>query len=276
MKLICEHCKQEFVSKRRKRKYCCIQCANKAISRQRSEAIEQKPEKIVWSSGGGIQSTAIAVLICNGVLPKPDYAVMIDVGYESARTIDYINRIVVPNMEKAGVKFELIRADKYTTVEIMKNGRCNLPAFRKNVDGSVSRLDTRCNGPWKQTVLKRWLKEQNVEKCVNWIGISTDEKQRAGKNTFLKWIRNEYPLINLGISRKDCVEIIKQAGWEMPIRTSCIMCPLRTKFEWLRLKVDCPEDFKKACEIEEHIRAIDENVFLSKDCRPLCEVIETE
>lgn len=62
----------------------------------------------------------------------------------------------------------------------------------------------------------------------------------------------------------------------MPIRTSCIMCPLRTKFEWLRLKVDCPEDFKKACEIEEHIRAIDENVFLSKDCRPLCEVIETE
>ena len=32
----------------------------------------------LWSSGGGVQSSAIAVLIAQGKLPKPDIAVMID------------------------------------------------------------------------------------------------------------------------------------------------------------------------------------------------------
>jgi hypothetical protein len=32
----------------------------------------------LWSSGGGTQSTAIAVLILQGRLPKPDLAVIVD------------------------------------------------------------------------------------------------------------------------------------------------------------------------------------------------------
>lgn len=277
MTLICQNCGKPFESKRKSMKYCCHSCANKAAADERSARIDRAEKKIVWSSGGGIQSTAIAVLIYRGKLPKPDFAFMADAGYESKRTIDYIHRIVQPKLKEVGVNFEIVSASQYVDVNLFDiNGFCNIPAFRKNVDGSVSRLDTRCNGVWKQIVMRKWLREHGVVSCINWVGISTDESHRAGKSTGLKWITNSYPLIDLGLSRKDCVQLIKQAGWEMPIRTSCIMCPLRTKYEWLRLKMDCPEDFERAKQIEQEIWKIDRNVYLNYECRPLAEYVEGE
>lgn len=274
--LICQNCGKEFESTRRSKKYCSCACANKAAADSRSNELTTKERAVVWSSGGGIQSTAIAVLIWQGKLPKPDYSIMIDTGYESARTINYIHRVAQPKLAEVGVNFELIDASKYTNVNIMADGHCNIPAFRKNEDGTVSKFSTHCNGTWKQQVMKRWLRERGVERCEDWVGISTDESRRAGKQTGLKWIENRYPLIDLGLSRTDCVNLIKDAGWEMPLRTSCVMCPLRTKYEWLKLRVDCPEDFDRACVIEKRIQDEDPRIFLNPSCVPLSEYVEGE
>lgn len=277
MKLVCECCGQEFDSDRRSKRFCSRSCANKSSADKRTEQFDDKDSAIVWSSGGGIQSTAIAVLIYQGKLPKPDYCFMADCGYESARTIDYINRIVIPKLAEVGVEFSLVPSSDYVDVELMdKNGFCNLPAYRVFPDGTVSHLSTRCNGAWKQYVMRKWLREHGVEKATDWVGISTDEARRANKIDRIKWITNAYPLIDLNLSRKDCVQLIKDAGWEMPIRTSCVMCPQRTTFEWLKLKVDCPEDFKRACEIEKEIQRVDPNVWLTPFGRPLADVVDTE
>lgn len=277
MLLICEQCGKTFESERRSKKYCSCACSNRANGKKRATEFENQDEKIVWSCGAGIQSTAIAVLICQGKLPKPDFAFMADCGYESDRTYDYINRVLKPNLAEADVDLQVVPSCEYVEVEIMdKNGRCNLPAYRKNEDGTVSHLSTRCNGTWKQRVMKNWLREQGATKVIDWVGISTDEARRAGKNTGLNWVTNAYPLIDLNMSRRDCVDLIRDAGWEMPLRTSCIMCPQRTLFEWVRLSVDCPEDFERACQMEDEIRKIDQNVFLNGKCRPLREVIEGE
>lgn len=274
MELTCSYCGKIFQSNRRSRKYCSCACSNFATAKKRANEHDNKDAVIVWSSGGGIQSTAIAVLICQGVLPKPDYALMVDCGYESTRTLDYIRRVVSPKLDEVGVKFHVISSQKYVSVDLVDaKGHCNIPAFRKLEDGSVSHLSTRCNGTWKQTVMKKWLREQGVEKCLDWVGISTDEARRANKDSGAKWIVNSYPLMELNYSRTDCVNIIKKAGWEMPLRTSCIMCPQRTKFEWLRLFVDCPEDFERACKIEKEIQETDSTIWLSSECRTLAEVI---
>ena len=47
----------------------------------------------VWSYGGGTQTAAIAVLILQGRLPKPDIAVMADTGREIASTWDYLRNL---------------------------------------------------------------------------------------------------------------------------------------------------------------------------------------
>jgi len=57
---------------------------------------------VVWSSGGGVQSSAIAALICQGKLPKPDLAVMADTGREYSPVWDYMNEYVIPDLRKAG------------------------------------------------------------------------------------------------------------------------------------------------------------------------------
>ena len=40
----------------------------------------------IWSSGGGVQSTALAVLICSGKLPSPDLAMIVDTTRERSTT----------------------------------------------------------------------------------------------------------------------------------------------------------------------------------------------
>ena len=275
--LECAHCGALFESVRRSKKYCCCACANTASANKRSQELHNRAEKIVWSSGGGVQSTAIAALIYKGVLPKPDYAVMIDTGYESEKTIQYIHDIIIPKMAEVGVRFELVPTTRYGSADILdKNGGVNIPAFQKHSDGRVSKFSTRCNNSWKVKILHRYLREHGVTKCIDWVGISTDEARRGYKNTGLKWITNKYPLLDLGYSRDDCIKIIKEVGWPVPVRTSCIFCPLRTNYEWLRLKYENPADFERACEIEDYIRSVRPDVYLNSACRSLGEVLESE
>lgn len=277
MVLICQQCGKPFESVRWSRKFCSCACSNANSNARRSKEFDDKPTQTVWSSGGGIQSTAIAVLIWNGTLPKPDFAFMADCGYESQSTYDYAERVLKPKMAEVGVEYNVVKSSDYVDVELInRQGFCTLPAFRLKEDGSVSHLSTHCNGVWKQQVMKKWLREHGVEKAENWIGISTDEARRANRSNADKWLTKRYPLLELGLSRKDCANLIRDNGWELPQRTSCIMCPQRTRFEWLRLMMESPDDFKRAVEIDERMRRIDPTIFLLPDCKPLREILDNE
>ena len=50
----------------------------------------------LWSSGGGTQSAAIAVLILQGKLPRPDLAVIADTEREKASTWAYMDEYTQP------------------------------------------------------------------------------------------------------------------------------------------------------------------------------------
>ena len=69
----------------------------------------------VWSCGGGRQSCAIAVLIIQGRLPKPDFAVMSDTGRERYTTFPYVHKYLVPELESVGVKLEIVKASSGDT-----------------------------------------------------------------------------------------------------------------------------------------------------------------
>lgn len=63
----------------------------------------QKPRANVWSYGGGTQSVAIAALIIQGRLPKPDYAVIADTGMEKQSTWDYMDNVTNPALKSIGL-----------------------------------------------------------------------------------------------------------------------------------------------------------------------------
>jgi len=222
-----------------------------------------------WSCGGGVDSTAIAVLICTGKLPKPDLAIMVDVGYEKKSTWEHVLGTLVPRLDEVGVKLEIVETRKYTDNGLIDpQGRVAIPAYRKNVDGSVSKMHTWCNGKWKAQVTRRWLREQGVRRVEQWLGMAADETRRA-RPSDRAWIVHRWPLIEMGLTREGCCHAIGCAGWPMPPRTSCYLCPQQSNREWQQMAEHEAEEFAKAQEAERWIQERHKNVFLHSKCEPI-------
>ncbi len=52
----------------------------------------------ILSNGGGTQSTAMIVLIAQGVLQRPDAIIIADTGREASTTWEYLEQVTGPYM----------------------------------------------------------------------------------------------------------------------------------------------------------------------------------
>lgn len=85
--------------------------------------------------------------------------------------------------------------------------------------------------------------------CTALIGFDAQEKKRVNKRTE-KGITKEYPLIENGLTRNDCKQLIRKHGLKVPPKSGCYFCPFQTKKEWKKLMVTHPALFKKAVALE--------------------------
>ena len=86
-----------------------------------------------------------------------------------------------------------------------------------------------------------------------WLGISTDEFSRTRPSREL-WMRNRYPLIEAGMSRRDCL-----AWWSARYdraleRSACVGCPYQSRRRWVETMRRWPELFAEAVEIDAGMR----------------------
>lgn len=223
---------------------------------------------IVWSYGGGTQTAAIAVLILQGKLPKPNIAVMADTGREIESTWTYLRTVVQPALDLIGLTVEIAQHD-LATVDLWTDDSILIPAFTSLADGG--KLPTYCSNEWKRRVVMRWLKAQGVERAEMWLGISRDEAHRM-KDSDAKWLTHRYPLIELMMSREDCVRITREMGWPDAPKSTCKICPHLSNSTWLEMQTDDPEDFYEAVRIEREIQKRDPNIFLHRSAKPLDEI----
>lgn len=246
--------------------YCSRDCSNK---HRRIKERQDKKTYIVWSCGGGVQSTAIAALIYKGEIPLPDYAVMVDTGYEKSYVMDYVRNIIIPKMAEVGLVLNIIKTSDYVKQKIITDeGFCIIPVFKK-IKNNSCKLHTCCNDKWKVGVIRKWLLKQGVEQYRSLIGISTEESHRQRK-AHKKYYTNTYPLIGMGLNRDDCINYICEvAGWKEPERSSCIICGQQDDGEWWKMAMIYRDDFKKAVETEKQIQLTNPNIFLHRKCKPL-------
>ena len=236
----------------------------------------------IWNYGGGVQSCAIAVLILQGKLPKPDFAVIADTGREKQTTWDYLDNVVAPAMAEIGIKIHRPHKDRYAYrhQDLWSNNGETLmiPAFTTE-NNRVSKLPGFCSSRWKKEVVCNFLKREHGIKssCMrNWIGFSTDEPRRASRMMVSKdylagklWL----PLIEgVRMSRAECVKLVEDFGWPTPPRSSCWMCPNAGDAEWREIKQNRPDEFEAACKLDEEIRQRDPHAWLHKSAKPLREV----
>ena len=232
-----------------------------------------KPQ--VWSSGGGVQSTAIAALICQGKLPKPDLALIADTGREHTPVWAYLENVVRPALRDAGVELHIASHD-LSTVDLW-SGKAGdtllIPAYTDAAkSGREGRLPKYCSQEWKTRVVQRFCREQGIRDADLWIGFTIDEMERMRAYRDGQPWQHVYPLVHLRLSRGDCLSAIEKMGWPPPARSACWMCPFRSDREWLHLKKTAPEDFQAAVELEREVRQRDPSAFLHKSLVPLDEV----
>lgn len=223
----------------------------------------------VWSSGGGVQSAAIAALIVQGKL-RPDLAVIIDTEREQSTTWTYMDEVITPALATVGVVLNRVKKSQFESIDLYggkDRDTLLIPAFT-NLSGDVGKLPTYCSSYWKREVVKRWCNVQGLTAVDQWIGISVDEMGRIQKDKSKKW-KTRYPLIELALNRAECVALVKRMGWPTPPRSSCYMCPNHTAHEWRDIRDNKPNDWQAAIKFEREIRLIDANAFLHHDAVPL-------
>ncbi len=227
----------------------------------------------VWSSGGGVQSTAIAVLILQGRIEPPDFAVIADTERELHTTWGYLNKYTGPAMAAIGVPIHRVEKSRYATVDLYGGAEKKsllIPAFTTKGD-DIGKLPGYCSNEWKARVIQRWAtQEQKLKAVTLWMGISTDEQRRAS-NPVGKW-QKRYPLIELNLSRNDCLNLVMDFGWPEPPRSSCWMCPNHREGEWQWQKDNAPTDHLKAIAFDADIRKVDADAWLHPSAKPLGDV----
>ena len=227
-------------------------------------------KKQVWSSGGGVQSTAIAAMICAGKLPKPDLAVIADTGREYTPVFEYINAVVIPALWRSGVELH-IAPHSLATVDLWsgKDGdTLVIPAFTDQA-GQRGKLPKYCSQEWKTRVVQRFCRQHGITDADQWIGFTIDEMERMRVYREGASWQHVYPLIDARMTRGDCLALIERMGWPPPPRSACWMCPFRSDDEWRLMLDESPGDFQLAVDFERAAQKRDPNVFLHRSCKPL-------
>lgn len=111
------------------------------------------------SLGAGVQSTTLALLTSDGILPRVDAAIFADTGWEPQEVYDHLDHLERYMMEKAGIP--VIRAGRGRLQDDVLDRRkfATLPAWTKKADGSRGRILRQCTPKYKVEPIERVLRE---------------------------------------------------------------------------------------------------------------------
>lgn len=237
------------------------------------------------SYGGGVQSTALVVLAATGRI-EADVALFANVGDDSEKpkTIQYVHEVAIPWAAERGFPIhELQRVRRDGTVETLHqqlnadSRTINIPVRMAN--GAPGNRN--CTHTFKMAVVRRWLKAHGASAANPadvLIGISTDEIERASNRRDEPIESPHYPLIDLGLDRAACAQIIRDAGLPVPPKSACYFCPLHNRQAWAEMRRDEPDLFEKSVQLERVLnirrdKLGKDHVFLTRYGRPLNEAI---
>lgn len=229
---------------------------------------------VAISLGWGVQSWTLAAMSALGALPKVDAAVHSDTQHERGVTYDFAQQWT-PWLEGHGIKIATVVNQGYGATDVViKNNKIQIPAFTIG-DSGKGQVRRQCTMSWKISPLRRWLQEHRNKRPVElWLGISTDEWQRA-KDSDRKYLKHRFPLLDLGMSRQDCLDWLAAHDLPSPGKSSCVFCPFLNKDAWINMRLYQPEDFAKAVEIDEAIRHVrmPGELFVHSSRKPLEEAV---
>ena len=184
-----------------------------------------------WLSyGGGVNSTALAILMVRGKLPQYDpwRILFSDTGEEKPETYAYIRDHFEPWLAMHGKTLEKVRPKE------------SVLARWERLKVTGSRLVRTCSVEGKIRPQERYRKAEGGGIAL--LGIDASEAHR---------MPNEVrPLVDLNIDRDECDLIIAAEGLPNPGKSGCWMCPFMRVGEIVKLAKLNPCGFERIERLE--------------------------
>lgn len=178
---------------------------------------------IALSLGWGVQSFTLAALSALGELPKLDAAIHSDTTHEREATYAFAAQWT-PWLIEHGIQVATVRNEARGGTDVVIGGNETPIPARTLRDGNGGRMHRQCTNTWKIQPIRRYLQEhRNGQPVELWLGISTDEWHRA-KDADVGYITHRFPLLELGMSRADCLNWLEAHGLPSPGKSSCTFC----------------------------------------------------
>jgi hypothetical protein len=248
------------------------------------------PSLRVLSLGAGVQSTTLALMAAHGEIEPPDRAIFADTQSEPAAVYTHLRWLISDNVLPFPVHIVTAGNLRNQIVAGMLNGSSRIdghPPFFSPPGGMIHR---QCTHDFKIVPLRKKIRElagikqrssgpkQPVVTLI--IGISRDEAHRMRSPDF-RWIKNEYPLVDRGITRRDCLRWLFEHGYPRPRKSACFFCPYQSNAEWDDLRKHDWVAWDEAVQIDALIRpgsshkAKGAEWYLHRSLRPLAEALLT-
>lgn len=236
----------------------------------------------VLSLGAGVQSTTLALMAARGEIAPPDLAVFADTGAEPGPVYDHLQWLTSPNVAlpfpvkivTAGSLRMNLREGTNTTGHRF----VGVPFFGRTEGGRSMMARRQCTEEYKLKPIRKFIRDTigsarpRKGSCVMLIGISRDEVERI-KPSRVNYIVNEYPLVDIGMRRWECIKWLERNGYPLPPKSACAECPFRSDREWRWLRDCAPDDWEEACKTDEMIRKYPgrfrSELFLHRSLTPL-------
>jgi hypothetical protein len=210
----------------------------------------------VLSLGWGVQSFTLAAMSALGEIEPFDVALHADTKHESILTYQFVNRWTKWLIDHGLKVITVCNKTNEIVEQCSRSMRTPIPAFTQ-IPGNKTKgqLHRQCTRNWKIYPMRRWLQanrnKQPIEQC---IGISLDEFQRM-KPSDRKYIVNRWPLIEIKMTRIDCINWLSNRNLEIPPKSACVFCPYRSNAEWTQV-LTTSEDYSKAIAADHAIRSV--------------------
>lgn len=241
------------------------------------------------SYGGGVQSTALLVLASQGRIEFP-LMLFANVGdqAENPETLAYYHQHAVPFAEAHGIELVELRwvdrtgrtRDLYEDLLRQEN---SLTIPLRDSGGFGNR---KCTGRYKIDIVARELRHRGAtaeQPAQVALGFSVDEIERARPGVDRKhpWTVRVHPLLDLGLSRRDCLRVVADAGLPQPPKSSCWFCPYQGREQWRQRRRHQPELWARAVALDStlsdrHERLRGDRAGLASATLPLDQAIDDQ
>lgn len=203
--------------------------------------------KTYISFSGGVESRTMAILFGDRA-----NAIFSDTGSKHQELYNQLDGVEQKIRAFHNNDFRVIKVknEKYESLEEhIREGKF-FPSFKRRF----------CTRMFKIEPIDNYLKQYKEEGVTLMIGLNADEAdKRTGNHGLLPFVKYTYPLVELGITRKMCMDILSSADIVPNFppymqRGGCKFCYYKSKKEYAAMVLMNPKEFDEVVALEEDIQ----------------------